>query len=263
MTRQVFTDVEEAIAFLDRPEKRAEWTRYQVDYPDAKQGPYEIEGFEIPQDSKWRRTNITLEGMDRDTGYGEFHKLLETKTDGKRLLWMSDTRAEIMEHSPILNKLELCGQFGQAKRILINGLGLGVIAKAALNTPGVEHVDVVDINADVIELVGGFLTEDPRITIHLADAYEITWPRGTHWDLAWHDIWPGISDDNLPDMYRLRKKYKNLVEWQDCWQIQGCRAMADVLVRMERKTLPVEEAILILAGFSSEQAKRTKIDWSK
>lgn len=259
----IFTDIEDAIAYLDQPHKRAEWLKYQVDYPDTQVGPFLIKKYKIGKGSEMRRKNITLHALQRDTGYGTFRKLVELRPEAedpkdRRVLWMSDTRAEILEHEPMLEKLATTSP----KRVLINGLGLGIIAKAALNTPGVEHVDVVDINADIIELVGGFL-KDPRLTIHLADAYEIEWPAGTSWDLAWHDIWPTISEDNLPEMYMLRNKYRSMVGWQDCWQIQGCREMADVGVRIENKTLPPEEALLILAGFSARQARNTKIDWSK
>lgn len=246
--------VEEAIAILDNPKDRAIWLKYQVNYPEAQVGPFKLEHFVIEQDSPWRRKNIILEGMDRDTGYGTFTKLVELRPNepdpgDRRVLWMSDTRAEILEHAPMLEKLELCGSARQAKRVLINGLGLGIIARAALNTPGVEHVDVVDINYDVIELVGGFLTKDSRITIHPGDAYKIKWPRGTRWDLAWHDIWPTISDDNIPGMDELTRKYQGRVMWQASWQRKACLAMRRVFERMNAGTLTKQEAIMYLAGF--------------
>jgi len=107
---------------------------------------------------------------------------------------------------------------------------------------------VVEYDADIVELVGQYVTEDPRVTIHLGDAYDIRWPPGTRWDLAWHDIWPSISDENLPGMDRLRRKYKGKVGWQGYWQKAGCLKMARVFRQMDAGTLPLEEAMQILNG---------------
>jgi hypothetical protein len=239
--------VEEALDLLDADQS---WKRYQVDYPEAELGRYAIRKFEILRTASGRVDNLLSEGMDRDTGYGQFHKLIERQpnTAEPEVLWMSDTRAEIMEHDPMLDKLDLCAPFGQAKRVLINGLGLGLVAHAALTYPRVEHVDVVEYDPEIIELVGQYLTADPRVTIHLGDAYDISWPQGTRWDLAWHDIWPYISDDNLPEMARLGRKYRGRVGWQGWWQKAGCLHMRKVFRMMEAGTLPPHMALEILGG---------------
>jgi hypothetical protein len=243
--RQV--SIEEAIEILDADQS---WKRYQVDWPEAELGRYAIQHFTILPRAIGRVNNLMAEGMDRDTGAGTFRRLLERhpRTDTCGVTWMSDTRAEIYEHAPMLNKLDLCARFGQAKRILINGLGLGLVANAALAYPRVEHVDVVEYDPEIVELVGQFLTTDPRVTIHLGDAYNISWPRGTRWDLAWHDIWPEISDDNLPGMARLGRKYKGKAGWQGYWQKRGCLRMKRAYDQMRAGTLPPESALALLEG---------------
>jgi hypothetical protein len=190
--------------------------------------------------------------MSRDPGFGTFRKLVETipaagqeGSPGRRV-WMSDTRAEIMEHTPALNRLFFLRNV-KNKRILINGLGLGVVVHAALTYGGIDHVDVVENNPDVLALVGP-LIPDPRVTFHLGDAYDIKWPPGTRWDIAWHDIWPSIDNDNLPGMDKLLRKYKNRVGWQGCWRRKSCLAMARDYKRMEEGTLPVERALEIVLG---------------
>lgn len=208
--------IEEALDFQDRlPDT---WKRYRVGITERReQNGWTIEPFSIDRDCAGRKRYILEGGLDRDCGWGDGFTML--KKNG--VIWMSDTRAEIMEHSPFINKLWWLED--ARPRVLINGLGLGMAVRAAL-VHGAEHVDVVEIDQDVIDLIGPTFANDP-VTIHHADAFGIKWPEGTTWTLAWHDIWPAIDDDNLPGMAQLRAKYENSVEWQDCWQEAGCRAM--------------------------------------
>ena len=122
---------------------------------------------------------------------------------------MSDTPAEVSDHFPIIHRA--------TGRCLINGLGLGVVLKALLNQPSVTHVDVVEIEQDVINLVWPTYQNDSRACLHHADAFTINWPKGTRWDCAWHDIWPSICTDNLPEITRLKRKYASRVAWQGAW----------------------------------------------
>jgi hypothetical protein len=247
--------LEEAMDMLDDPEDQ-NWRKYQVWHKEASNPPFHIQHYTIGQRDKHRLARVVNEGMDRDTGWGEFTRLVEeapdgredendnwfTGPDGKRYrIWMSDTRAEIMEHGPILNKLWLAEEF-QGVSVLINGLGLGVIARAAVINPGVERVDVVEINPKIAELVGP-LIPSPKLHIHVANAFNIRWPKGTTWDLAWHDIWPTISDENLPQMAALHRKYGHRVGWQGSWQREGCEEMASDVQRMKDGTMPMAEAI--------------------
>lgn len=126
-------------------------------------------------------------------------------------LWMSDTEPEWRDHTEAYYQMRRRGG-----RVLINGLGLGMIVKAALELDNVEHIDIVEIDADVIALVGPHY-DDPRVTIHHGDAYTMTWPVGTRWSVAWHDIWVDMSEDNLPEMTKLHRSYGRRVDWQDSW----------------------------------------------
>ena len=55
---------------------------------------------------------------------------------------------------------------------------------------------------------------------HQADALEYKPPRGEQYDVVWHDIWPNICTDNLPEMHKLHRKYGRRCNWQGSW----CRA---------------------------------------
>lgn len=95
--------------------------------------------------------------------------------------------------------------------------------RLATNFPPRGWADVTsqDVHERVIATIGEFYrdTYGDRITIHHADAYEMTsrWPKGTWWDVAWHDIWPTLDCDNLADYARLNRSYGRRVGWQGAW----------------------------------------------
>jgi hypothetical protein len=136
---------------------------------------------------------------------------------GGRTLVMSDTPDEMRDLYPILTHAR--------GRILINGLGLGCAVKALLSIPEVDHIDVVEISPELIELVGPYY-DDPRVTIHEGDAVTFEFPAGTRWDAVWHDVWDVLTTDNLnegnphahPCSYeKLHRRYGGRCGWQGSW----------------------------------------------
>lgn len=92
---------------------------------------------------------------------------------------MEDSRRELNRHLPMF--------FAAHGRVLITGLGLGCVVRGLLIKPEVEHIDVIEIDADIIRVVGPEFADNPRVTIHHDDA--LKWPIGDRiWDVAWHDI---------------------------------------------------------------------------
>ncbi|GAI86930.1 unnamed protein product, partial [marine sediment metagenome] len=123
----------------------------------------------------------------------------------------SDTPAEIRDHLEVIR---------QAKgQVLLNGLGLGLVLRACLLKPEVDHVTVIEIAPEVIALVVPHLREQfgDKFTIHAADA--LTWkaPVNSRWNVVWHDIFDAICTDNLPIMTRLKRRYGRRCDWQRCW----------------------------------------------
>lgn len=105
--------------------------------------------------------------------------------------------------------------------ILINGLGLGCVVTACLRKPEVETATVIEIDSDVIALVGSHFTDD-RLTIINADAFQYQPPKGQRYQMVWHDIWDSICSDNLPQMHRLHRKYGRRADWQGSWSRELC-----------------------------------------
>lgn len=144
----------------------------------------------------------------RGTRPGTFTKLV---VDGT--LWMSDVQAEYIDHFEAIEQAH--------GRVLLNGLGLGCVLKAILAKDSVEHVDVVEIDRRVIDLMveNAPWVTDERVTVHHDDAFSAakSWAVGTRWDVAWHDVWLHLTEDNLAEMARLHRSYGRRVGWQGSW----------------------------------------------
>lgn len=181
-------------------------TRYdhKVDLPAGELDGARIEQFEVTRDGSFLSA---LNNHGRHVRPGIYTKLT---VDGR--MWMSDTNDEWRDHTPAAWRI----QRSDSRRVLINGLGIGMVLKAALDCEHVEHVDVVEVDPRVVALVGPHY-DDPRVTMATADAYTKQWPTGTRWDVAWHDIWLDLCTDNLPKMTRLHRSYGRRVEWQGSW----------------------------------------------
>jgi hypothetical protein len=124
---------------------------------------------------------------------------------------MSDTDDELLDMWEFFCAVEI----PSVKRVLINGLGLGIATRIALGQEHVEHVDVVELNSEVIKLAAPLFEGDERLEIHKGDAYTYRWPVGMKWNIAWHDIWDEISVNN--NFERLHRRYGRRVQWQRSW----------------------------------------------
>lgn len=93
-------------------------------------------------------------------------------------------------------------------KVLVNGLGLGMLLEGLVRKDEVESVRVVEIDRDVIDLVGGRFANDPKVEIVHADAFQYRPARGEVFDYAWHDIWDDFSIENLPSMKKLVARYR-------------------------------------------------------
>ena len=184
----------------------------KVDIPDGRSGKWYIEKFTVEDNSQKVIFNMHAGG--RSVLNGTYTRLMLDNSWDNPI--MSNTPAELNDqYEPIYKIQELGG------RILINGLGLGCIVKAALSFPNVERIDVVELEQDIINLVAPYYT-DHRVHIYHADAYEIKWEKEDRWTVAWHDIWPNICSDNLEGMTKLHRKYGHKVIWQDSWSKSEC-----------------------------------------
>ena len=108
--------------------------------------------------------------------------VIESERYGKGLLldgcWMTAERQERHYHESLVHPA-LCGASAN-ERILVIGGGDGGTARECLRHPGVQHLDMVEIDGRVVELsqkhlasVGGGCWQDPRFHLTVGDG--IAW----------------------------------------------------------------------------------------
>ncbi len=178
--------------------------------PDGKRGPWTIDTFTIPK----KDLSLMMSNF-RAARDGNAYAMINPGTykrlrHEKRGCVMSNTDMEIYTNYDAYRLA--------TGRVLVNGLGLGMLLEGILSKPDVTYVRVIEIDKDVIELVGPHFTKDPRVEIVCADAYEYRPKVGERFDYAWHDIWDSITEDNLPLMAKLGRRYnKRIVAAQGFW----------------------------------------------
>lgn len=210
--------------------------RMRVTVPEGEVDGLCVERFEVVDPESWteehdKRTDVIspmtylrMMNDDRECEPGWYTRLIDKRNrrPDDYVLWMSDTTAERNDHKEAVARIQL----GKAQRVLINGLGLGMVLQAALTYDHVTHVDVVEADERVIKLIGPHYTADPRVNIIHADAYEQmrNWSMGPRlrWDAAWSDIWPEISAENLDGMDRLHQYYRRRSAWHGMWARKEC-----------------------------------------
>jgi len=209
---------------------------FRCDIPEMESANYSIQKFTVSEKyakSFNLRALISFTGGGRTIEPGTYTRLRYQKQYNPL---MSDTTAESQDHVEFIRRAK--------GNILITGLGLGFVLDACLfktqreplpcyyispreernikrrkPTPIVQHATVIEIDQELIDLVMPYYHKKypNRITVICADALNYKFTNGVKFDAAWHDIWPSICGDNLPDMKRLHRKYGRRTEWQGSW----------------------------------------------
>lgn len=180
-----------------------------VTVPEGESGSVKVQRFTVPKESL---EGLRLAFQGRPVTPGDYTRLLRNG-----LVWMSDTPAEKRDHLEAATAIRKHGG-----RVLIGGLGLGMILQVALREPTVSHIDVVELDPDVIKLIGPHYEAmavefGKTLTIFEADLFAIRWPAGTRWNVAYFDVWADACTDNLDEMAKLRRSYGRRSDWCDCW----------------------------------------------
>lgn len=201
----------------------------RVDWPTGQHGDAEIRTITITeQDARFSSMRAALKGRGRVTA-GDYTGLYI-----RGHLWMSDTTDEQRDHVEFLRHTDAM----DAKRVLVNGLGLGMVVRALCHIDSVEIIDVVDNHPDVIALVGPLVTaygaeHGKTVNVHLGDAHTpvATFPKGAEWDSAWHDIWQTICADHWDSMKTVKRRHARRAGYQAVW----CEGETGRHVRQLRK----------------------------
>lgn len=194
-----------------RPESSPEWWKVAPWLPEGRSGC-------------WRIERKLCKPGPRSGLSGEFTGLVNAG-DFFGTPVMSDTPGEVSDHQDIYSRA-----FG---RVLIHGLGIGMIAAALLRKPEVDSILIIEKEADVIALVAGhleraFADSGKILTIRQGDALAWKPDPGARWDVVWHDIWPSITSNNLPEMATLHRRFARRCGWQGSWKRRHCEYLRSI-----------------------------------
>ena len=156
---------------------------------------------------------------------GKYARLLLNGHGWDRQTLMSDTPYERRTNAEVVR---------QARgRVLIAGLGLGMVLTAILRKPEVREVVVVECAQPVVDLVAenvrAFVGKRAaaKLRIVVTDIFNArrTVPQEPY-DCLWFDIWGDVSTDALQEMTTLTRSYRALRSpgaWMECWDREWLR----------------------------------------
>lgn len=183
----------------------------ELNLKSGESGEWKLKRFTVtPYGAKLHNIGEILSGRNRFIWAGEFWGLFH-----RGAVIMSNTPAEISDHRSFIDKA--------SGKVLIGGLGLGMVVKYLLEKSSITKITVVEKSSDVIKLVAPAYQCDPRVEIINADIFEFR--PSEKYDCAWFDIWDDISGIEYPEMKRLHRKYCRCVGWSDSWLRKASRKL--------------------------------------
>jgi len=141
-------------------------------------------------------------------------------------LMMSDTAMERITNKGFIQHA--------SGRVLIAGLGVGLILQAILEKSEVTEVVVVEKYQDVIDLVAERFAH-PKLRIVCADIFEYNLPKEERFDTIYFDIWAEISTENLAEMRKLHAKYRRNKRSKESYMDSWYRSRLQKIRTRERR----------------------------
>jgi hypothetical protein len=174
--------------------------------PPGRSGPWAIEEFEVSRDEA-ALYNIGVRGY-AHVSPGRYKRLVHAK------------RGTVMSNTPMEVRTHRGAVYAARGRVLIAGLGMGMVLEAILEKPDVRSVVVVEIDPDVIALVGPHFDQHlatGRLQIVQADIF--TWKPDSEdsFNFWWFDIWTDICGDNLRAMAKLARRFARHAGEKQFW----------------------------------------------
>ena len=162
----------------------------------------------------------------------------------KGILWMSTDKDFMDSRNTSYSQYDLA--YG---KVLLTGLGFGILAKALSEKPEVTSVTVVELNQEVIDAFLLHNTLNSKVTIVLGDAS--TFSSDIKYDCLLPDHYETQGFDwRIRDMNNLAKRVKHDLYWP--WSIEGLFLLYKIYPHLDYKSLDQSTKLL-------EVSKRWKI----
>jgi len=181
--------------------------------PEGEKGKAKLKHYTISKrEADFSRLRMAMTGgREQAANEGTFAQLFV----GGQLV-MSDTDMERDTNRSFVH--------GARGKVLVAGLGL--ILLPVLASDKVEHVTVIELSQDVINLVEPHIRRAAgkaaaeKLAVIQADIFDWKPPKGEKWDVIYFDIWPDLCTTYLKQMTKLHRKFgrrKTEGGWMNSW----------------------------------------------
>jgi hypothetical protein len=172
---------------------------------------------------------------------GSYALLMVQEADGQTRCMMSDLSYE----------RSTCEEFVQRAhgRVLIAGLGLGMVLHPVLAKLVVTSVTVIEKYPDVIDLIYPTLPVNSKLQIYQADIFDWTPPANVRYDVIWFDIWPDIDVARLNEMAVLHQRFRPFLDrqnpdgWMESWHRRETESIATAQARQQTNNLAADPSL--------------------
>jgi spermidine synthase len=211
--------------------------------PEGKQGVAVIDHFAMNKMDVLASLNTHYEDFVPEGTYARL------RVNGE--LMMTDSPMEKRTNLEIVEKAR--------GRVLIAGLGIGMILRTIMRKPEVTHITVLEKYQDVVDLVlpqfasssllvSGYERNGhnhiqiagAKLEVIVADVFQWEPTDTTKYNTIYFDIWPNSLVDFLPEMDALYKRYRPLLAkggWMDSWTYKQLKQKQAEDIKF-RKELP-------------------------
>lgn len=167
--------------------------------PDSKKGSAELRSFTVDKATvEFTKLKAAMSGLSSEyLGFkpGKYARLL---IHGSTI--MSNTYMEIETNRSIMDNAN--------GKVLIAGLGIGMIILPIQEKKNVDKIIVVENNEDVIDLVANKLPLHHKVEIVKGNIFDLSLSKDDKFDTIYFDIWDGICADYWNEMKKLTSKFK-------------------------------------------------------
>lgn len=181
---------------------KAEWYGSPIDLPVATSGKAEIRHRIIPVGERTPVVGMRqaiLRGTGASTAVLSEPLLVHELVHEDHGMWMTDLPEELNQIEELLFAVKPKG------RVLVGGLGLGILAQRVIDQDDVSDVTVVELDADVIKLCA-----KPGYNVVHADIMEYLRTSDEQFDYYLLDTWQGTGEtvwwEEVMPMRRLIRK---------------------------------------------------------
>jgi hypothetical protein len=162
-----------------------------LDLPEMERGKYKIVHKTFDPGSRFEMLG---HGGYVHFGGGVTIRMLLAEGSLGDTMWMSDSPSEIEDMENLAHR-------AKSGKVLVAGLGMGLLTEILASKPEVHVVDVIEISSDIAEMIAPFLSD--KVNVVVADFSEWLNETDGNYDAVILDIWKDLNLDDLNDRFDL------------------------------------------------------------